>query len=353
MLFLRCAFHGRNQSTCQQKRTYSVDDVREDSKLSCADPNRPLRVLLDLTVTIKDNKKYTIKDNIFCCNNKIKGKTALGSFLAHCCGTQFAVCDDFSHRETYKKLANKKKYSPNLLQCCGQRANNRYTYHCTPVTHVTDYMYTEMNARYMAKKTGKPKSEFADAPLVERDGFGLCSYSVSGRWDITKDLMQDVGVDIWAKCKEGKAGKNDKGDAKNLKCSDTGDKKFLYQYKRHANICCNKGSMMHRTVEEIKAGCCVHNHVTEYETVPRQVPFLRAWAHEPCSDLSCCREPCGKVNTNSNCQDTDKYYCAVKDRRCSSSKPNETFADCFEHYDVFHPIDWMAVTPSQLKTVMT
>jgi len=180
-----------------------VDDVREDSKLSCADPNRPLRVLLDLTVTVKDNKQYTIKDNIYCCDNKIKGKTALGSFLAHCCGTQFAVCDDFQSQYT-KKLDGKKKYSPKLLQCCGRREKSRYQHHCTPVKPFTKDMYPEMNARYLAKKTGKPKSEFADAPLVERDGFGLCSYSNSGRWDVTKDLMKDTGVDIWAKCKEGK-----------------------------------------------------------------------------------------------------------------------------------------------------
>jgi len=200
-------------------------------------------------------------------------------------------------------------------------------------------MYPEMNARYLAKKTGKPKSEFADAPLVERDGFGLCSYSNSGRWDVTKNLMKDAGYDIWAKCKEGKAGKADKGDAKNVKCSDTGDKKFLYHYKQHANLCCNKGSMMHRTVEEIKAGCCIHNYVTDKTSVSRAIPFLRFFDRKLCDPIGCCSGSCNKINSDSKCVETSEQACYVVDKRCTVSKPSETFADCFEDYDVFHPID--------------
>ena len=324
---LSCVKDGQANPTCQQKTTYSVNDIRED-KSGCADPKAPVKVLVDFTLLV-NKKKVTIKDSIYCCNSTMKGNSRILPLLQQCCGTQFAPCDVF-------KQSKAKKYAGSL-KCCGvPKLQDSLSTNCRPLNSTLKGLLPEMNLRYLMKKSGMTKDDIKRSPNGLDDGFGLCHFVQSGRWDVTKVLSENVGYGIYARCNDKKERKG-AGDVKNNKCSDTGDKKYMFQHKQNSNLCCNRASMMHRTKDEIIKGCCLHNQVEDHGPGKLDNSTLAGRLREdefcsnakiPCCIGSCTAKKCGA-----------KKDCGDSVFLCDSAKPKDTFTMCLNDYNLSDPID--------------
>jgi hypothetical protein len=296
----------------QRNLTYHVNNIVEDQFNKCADPNKPLLVLIDFTLKrLKKKDDLPITNSSYCCDEKFRNKSRITRIDDHCCGTAFAVCDDVS--------GNHKKYTP-VFPCCGTKRVGKlarskittYESNCGPRNNEASSQPIKMEylqyQKYVAKILGKRETDFKLLIEPRNNGYGFCNYVSSGRPEVTKDLSSTkIGSDLKCLCRTGK--KRRTTQETNLSCPS--NRQYMYQWQDTTNICCSKADHLHRSEEdEILADCCINN----FHMYPGQDDRDTYNRHGNmfCSvlpKLKCCEGQCKRHNEGPGCTSNRKKDC--------------------------------------------